>query len=171
MTSIIRALGLDARYYDNLLDTFHSSAIKLGKLTRLWVQAVLQLFTSCLLVNKRLVLVGDGIKIPKRGKKMPGVKLLHQQSDSNTQPEYIMGHSFQAVALLVEAAQSVFAVPLASRIHEGLVFSNRDKRTLLDKMVALLGSLGICQAFYFVADAYYASKKVIKRSLHRETTW
>jgi len=28
------------------------------------------------------VLVGDGIKAPKRGKKMPGVKLLHQQSES-----------------------------------------------------------------------------------------
>jgi hypothetical protein len=37
------------------------------------------------------VLVGDGIKIPKRGKKMPAVKLLHQQSESNTKPEYIMG--------------------------------------------------------------------------------
>jgi hypothetical protein len=24
--------------------------------------------------------IGDGIKVPKRGRKMPGVKLLHQQS-------------------------------------------------------------------------------------------
>jgi hypothetical protein len=31
-------------------------------------------------VNGRLILVGDGIKAPKRGKKMPAVKLLHQQS-------------------------------------------------------------------------------------------
>ena len=30
---------------------------------------------------------GDGVKIPKRGKKMPAVKLLHQQSESNTKPE------------------------------------------------------------------------------------
>jgi hypothetical protein len=36
-------------------------------------------------------------------------------------PEYIMGHSMQAVGLLVHAAKSVFSVPLAVRIHEGLV--------------------------------------------------
>jgi hypothetical protein len=70
--------------------------------------------------------------------KTRAVKLLHQQSESNTKPEYIMGHSLQAVGLLVHAAQSVFSVPLAARIHEGLVWSNRDRRTLLDKMLGLL---------------------------------
>jgi hypothetical protein len=80
-------------------------------------------------VNGRLVLVGDGIKAPKRGKKMPAVKLLHQQSESNTKPEYIMGHSMQAVGLLVHVAKSVFSVPLAVRIHEGLVWSNERNRS------------------------------------------
>jgi hypothetical protein len=113
-------------------------------------------------VNGRLVLVGDGIKAPKRGKKMPAVKLLHQQSESNTKPEYIMGHSMQAVGLLVHAAKSVFSVPLAVRIHEGLVWSNRDKRTLLDKMLGLLDILAIKVPFYFVADAYYATGKMVR---------
>ena len=93
---------------------------------------------------------------------MPAVKLLHQESDSNTKPEFIMGHAFQAVAVLVSPAKSVFAVPLASRIHEGVVLSNRDQRTLLDKMVLLLDSLGIEQPFDCVADAYYASGTVIR---------
>jgi len=60
---------------------------------------------------------------------MPGVKKLHQESDSNTKPEYIFGHSCQAVAVLTQALSSVFALPLACRIHEGTVFSNRDHRT------------------------------------------
>jgi len=162
VTSTIRAFGLKQKYYDRLLDSFHSSAIKLETMTRLWAQVVLRYFPGVVRVNERIVLVGDGIKIPKRGRKMPAVKLLHQESDSNTKPEYIMGHSFQAVAVLVSAAMSVFAVPLASRIHEGVVLSNRDQRTLLDKMVLLLASLGIDQPFYFVADAYYASRKVIR---------
>lgn len=34
----------------------------------------------------------------------------------------------------------VLAMPLAIRIHEGLVWSNRDLRTLLDKMLAPLAS-------------------------------
>src|SRR5206468_3811501 len=76
-----------------------------------------------------------------------------QQSASNSKPEYIMGHSLQAVSLLVQAAASFFAVPLAVRIHEGVVWSNRDRRTLLDKMLALLGIAAVEQPFYFVADA------------------
>ena len=162
VTSIVRALNLRPRLYTKLLDHFHSSGIKLDRLSALWAQAVLRLFPSLVWVNGRLVLVGDGIKAPKRGKKMPGVKLLHQQSESNTKPEYIMGHSMQAVGLLVHAAKSVFCVPLAVRIHEGLVWSNRDKRTLLDKMLGLLDILAIKVPFYFVADAYYAAGKMVR---------
>jgi hypothetical protein len=161
VTSIVRALNLRPRLYTKLLDHFHSSGIKHDWLSALWAQAVLQLFPHLVRVNGRLVLVGDGIKAPKRGKKMPAVKLLHQQSESNTKPEYIMGHSLQAVGLLVHAARSVFSVPLAVRIHEGLVWSNRDKRTLLDKMLGLLDTLAINVPFYFVADAYYAAGKMV----------
>jgi hypothetical protein len=161
VTSIIRALNLRPKLYDPLRKHFHSSAIKLDQLAALWTQAVLQLFLSPVRVNGRLVVVGDGIKVPKRGKKMPAVKLLHQQSNCSTKPEYIMGHSLQAVALLVNAASSVFAVPLAVRIHEGLVWSNRDQRTLLDKMLGLIHTLTITEPFYFVADAFYAAGKIV----------
>ena len=113
-------------------------------------------------MNGKPVLVGDGIKVPKSGRKMPGVKKLHQESDSNTKPEYILGHSCQAVAVLTQALSTVFAVPLACRIHEGVVFSNRDKRTLMDKMILLLDSLGMSEPFYFVADAYYANRKIVR---------
>jgi len=162
VTSIVRALALEPRYYDNLLDLFHSSGVALDRLAALWTQAVLRLFPAPLLVNGRRVVVGDGIKVPKRGKKMPAVKWLHQQSDANTKPEFIMGHSLQAVSLLVEAAHSVVAVPLAVRIHEGLVWSNRDRRTLLDKMLTLLGIVAITEPFYLVADAYYAAGKMVR---------
>ena len=98
VTSIVRALGLKEKFYDRLLDALHSRAIKLETMTPLWAQIVLRVFPGILRVNGRIVLVGDGIKIAKQGKKMPAVKLLHQQSESNNKPEYIMGHSFQAIA-------------------------------------------------------------------------
>lgn len=161
VTSIVRTLKLQPRLYHKLLEHFHSPAVRLDPLAALWARVVLRLFPDPLRVNGRCVLVGDGIKIPKCGKKMPAVKLLHQQSESNTKPEFIRGHSLQAVSVLVGAAQSVFAVPLAARIHEGLVWSNRDRRTLLDKMLALLGILAIKDPFYFVADAYYAARKIV----------
>jgi len=162
VTSIVRAIGLEAGFYRHLLDNFHSKGIKLDKMTALWTQTVVRLFPRKVEVNGRLVLVGDGIKIGKRGKKMPAVKLLHQSSESNTKPTYIMGHSFQAVSMLVEADDGVVAVPLAKRIHEGIVSTNADKRTLLDKMIALLRIIPLHQGYYFVADAYYASRKMVK---------
>ncbi|MEI9479814.1 MAG: transposase [Deltaproteobacteria bacterium] len=160
VTSIVRAFGLKDTCYDRLLDFFHSPALNSAELTGLWVKTVLNIFPGKLTVQEKLLVVGDGLKVPKSGKKMPAVKRLHQSSDSNTKPQYIMGHSCQAVALLVGAQQSVFAVPLASRIHEGLVFSNRDTKTLLDKMMLLVDSLGLPH-FYFIADAYYSARKVM----------
>lgn len=162
VTSIVRALGLLPACYDRLLDFFHSPALNLDKLTRLWCRLVFKVNPGILRVDGKPVLVGDGIKVPKSGRKMPGVKKLHQESDSNTKPEYIFGHSCQAVAVLTQALSTVFAVPLACRIHEGVVFSNRDKRTLMDKMILLLDSLGMSEPFYFVADAYYANRKIVR---------
>src|ERR1022692_3979826 len=162
VTSIVRALGLEPACYDRLLDFFHSPALNLNKLTRAWCALVFRAHPGILRVNGRPVLAGDGIKVAKAGRKMPGVKKLHQQSESNTKPEYIFGHSCQAVAVLTQALSSVFALPLACRIHEGTVFSNRDHRTLLDKMILLIDSLEIKEPFYFVADASYATGNIVR---------
>lgn len=156
VTSIVRALGLGGHCYDRLLDFFHSKAVDPDALCRCWVKTVFARMPGIHRVNGRPVLLGDGIKIPKRGRKMPAVKLLHQVSESNTKPEYIMGHSIQAVSVLVSAASTFFAVPLSARIHEGLVFSNRDQRTLPKKFLSLVEALGIAEPVYLVADAYYA---------------
>lgn len=167
VTSIVRAFGLKEALYDRLLDFFHSSALQVARLTVRWVETVVTLFPGVITRNGRLLIVGDGVKIPKSGRKMPAVKRLHQESDSNTKREYIMGHSCQAVAVLVGALRSVFAVPLASRIHEGVVFSNRDSKTLLDKMLLLTESLGLPR-FYFIADAYYSARKVMAALLGKD---
>jgi len=162
VTSLVRALGLEPACYDRLLDFFHSAALDLDKLTCAWCALLFRLDSGILRVNGKPILVGDGIKVAKAGRKMPGVKKLHQESESNNKAEFIFGHSCQAVALLTQALASVLALPLACRIHEGTVFSNRDQRTLLDKMILLLGSLRLNQPFYFVADAYYASGKIVR---------
>ena len=163
VTSFVRVLNLRPEAYHRLLHLFHSKALNLDILTRCWVRLCLVLFRPFLL-GQRLVCIADGIKAPKEGKCMPAVKLLHQESQNNTKPEYIMGHSLQAISLLVySGAGQVAAIPLASRIHEGLVFSNRDSRTLLDKLVVLLLSITLIwnKPVVRVADAYYASGKVI----------
>jgi hypothetical protein len=162
VASIVRALGLAPACYGRLRDLFHSPALDLNNLTRAWCALVFRLHPGILRLNGRPVLIGDGIQAAKSGRKMPGVKKLHQQSESNTKPEYIFGHSCQAIAVLAQALSSVLALPLACRIHEGVVFSNRDQRTLLDKMVLLTGSLGLKEPCYFVADACYATGNIVR---------
>ena len=138
VTSFVRALDFSGKAYHRFLHFFHSAGLNLETLTACWLRLCLRLFRP-FEVSSRMVFLADGIKAPKEGRKMPGVKLLHQQSAGNTKPTYIMGHSMQAISMLVQcAAGQVAAVPLVSRIHEGLVFSNRDTSTLLDKLVALL---------------------------------
>jgi hypothetical protein len=169
VSSFVRVLNFKAQAYHRLLHLFHSDALDLDVLTSCWSRLCLKLFRP-FEIGSRVVLLADGIKAPKEGKRMPGVKMLHQQSASNTKPEYIMGHSLQAISLLVHsAAGQVAAVPLISRIHEGLVFSNRAKATLLDKLVTMLMGIGGCieRQVVLVADAYYASGKVIKPLLDK----
>lgn len=164
VTSFVRALWLKPSTYRRLLHLFHTPALDISKLTRLWIELAFKLFMP-VDVGGRRVYLADGLKVSKEGRKMPAVKKLHQSSENNTKPAFIFGHSFQAVSILAKGAQGQpFAVPLASRIHEGVVFSNRDKRTLLDKLVNLflevLGTAG--SPSILVADAYYASFKVIQ---------
>lgn len=163
VTSLVRTLGLRERCYDRLLDCFHSRALDLEALTRGWVKLLLAALRPFLYtVNDRILLVADGIKAPKSGRKMPAVKKLHQESDNNTKPEFIFGHSCQVVALIVRAASSFLALPLAGRIHEGLVFTNRDHRSLLDKLILLINSLALSLPFYLIADTYYAAASIIR---------
>jgi hypothetical protein len=170
VTSFVRVLNFRGQAYHRFLHVFHSAALNLDVLTACWARLCLILFRP-FEVGSRLVCLADGIKAPKEGKRMPGVKYLHQQSASNTKPEFIMGHSLQAVSLLVHSPGGhVAAVPLTSRIHEGLVFSNRDARSLLDKLVALLLSLARSwnRQVLLIADAYYASAKVIVPLLDKQ---
>ncbi len=69
---------------------------------------------------------------------MPAVKLCNQSSTNNSKPEYVMAHSMQMLALLVEGfGNKITAILIGARIHEGLKWSNRDHRTLLDTMNAM----------------------------------
>lgn len=167
VTSSVRALGLKDLAYRGLLRFFHSDAVKLDKLVNCWIVLVMRLFTA-VTVNDYLILQLDGLKVPKEGRRMPSVKCLHQESDNNSKAEFIMGHSFQCLAILVRGfAGAMAAVPLISEIHEGLVWSNRDRRTLMDKAAALVAKARetMKKSLVIVADAYYCNSKFINQML------
>ena len=167
VTSLVRSLGLTDHSYYCLLHFFHSSALPVEALTAAWLKTVRLLLGRRLVrCNGRPVVLVDGLKRSKEGRKMPGVKCLHQESDCNAKAPFIMGHSCQAVALLAQAAGACVGIPIAARIHEGLVWSNRDRRSLLDKLARLLLELVWEEAVTVVADAYYAAGKFARHLLN-----
>ena len=166
VTSLVRGLGLSGASYHCLLHFFHSNALRLDTLTLLWSRTLERILARRLVrVKGRPILLVDGLKRGKEGRKMPAVKSLHQESGSNSKASFIMGHSIQAVALLAQAAGVCMAVPVTARIHEGLRWSNRDRRTLLDKLGSLILGLHWSEPVLVVADAYYAAAKFARALL------
>ena len=115
VTSFVRGSFLDPLGYHLLLNFFHSNAVALPRLLEAWVKLAMHLFQP-ITVDGYVVFAADGLKVPKEGRKMPAVKSLHQESGDNAKAEFIMGHSFQAVSLLVGSSSGqLFAVPFCSR--------------------------------------------------------
>lgn len=75
-----------------------------------WWQIVL---SGCPLVkiDGRLLLAGDGIKISKEAKKMPGVKKLHQESDNSGKAPYIYGHHHGVIGILAGRVKKTVLYP------------------------------------------------------------
>ncbi len=164
VTSFIRSLGFHEKYYSSFLNHFHTPAVNLVKLRCLWIELCFHLFNKNIYrVQGRFVAIADGLKNPKEGRKMPAVRSLHQESDGNTKPEFIMGHYFECISLLVHTVKQAFAVPLVSKIHDGVIFDPKEKElTLIDKFVKLVHlTFSVSDKFILVADAYYAAKKLL----------
>jgi hypothetical protein len=164
VTSVVRCLRLQPKCYSSLLRVLGSNAIKLDKLVTLWVSWI-KARSQPVRCGKYLVVLADGVKIGKEGKRMPSVKSLHQQSVSNSKSSFIMGHHFEVLSLLVKDGMGrARAIPLVGEIHEGLRLSPRWKKTLTESFVELAGRIqtALGQEVAIVADAFYCCKTVLE---------
>ena len=118
VTSIVRELWLAPQHYDALLHFFRSTAWELTSLRNWWIQVVVK--TGVLYQENGMpVMVGDGTKKSKEGKKMPCVKRLHQESEDSSKPSYIFGHMFGMIGVLAGDIGKLFCIPLSIKIHDG----------------------------------------------------
>jgi hypothetical protein len=169
VTSYVNALGLSEQYYSQALHWFESSAFSVHRLCAYWGQW-LSGHAQVYRLKGHRVYVGDGIKVAKEGRKMPGVKRLHQESEDVSKPEWIRGHYFNALSVLLIAGQACFAVPLSFQLHDGLTAqgapvqpkSKAKKMTLVTKMADLCTRYAEPSS-YVVMDAYFAAAPVLKR--------
>jgi len=122
VTSYLNAVGLSEYYYNHALHWFNSQAWSVGKRSQTWGEwgEWLPKHKNVHRLRGKLVYVGDGIKVGKEGRKMPGVKTLHQESENTSKAEWIRGHYFGCLSLLLGSADALFAVPIVFRIQDGL---------------------------------------------------
>ena len=99
VSSFVRWLSINPSLYTALLSFFRASSFQLKDILQHWWQIVL---ARCplLVVDDRLLLAGDGIKICKEAEKMPAVKRLHQESDNSGKAPYIYGHHWGVIGVL-----------------------------------------------------------------------
>ena len=119
VSSIIRWLNLDPGKYTSLLLFFRASSWNLKEIQQRWWQIVLS-YCPVITINGRCLIAGDGIKIAREAKKMPGVKRLHQESDNSGKAPYIYGHHFGTLGILAGwVKKKILCIPLCTELHEG----------------------------------------------------
>lgn len=119
ITSIIRDLCINPAYYESFLIFFRADSWTLQGLKAKWMKTV----ASCGFLFKEgslNILIGDGTKEPKQGKKMPGVKKLRQESEDSTKAAYIFGHFYGALGVLIGTAGKIFCTPVSVSIQDGV---------------------------------------------------
>lgn len=119
LTSVVRSLSLHPSTYEPMLKFFRASSWSLEEVRSRWQDTVAK--QACLFrTNDRFTLVGDGVKQPKEGRKMPAVKRMAQESETQTKPEMIHGHMWGCTGILAGHARDLACVPLSIHIDDGL---------------------------------------------------
>ena len=120
VTSIMRALSLNAGAYKCLIHFFRADSYHLTFIERKW-QNQLSKLPILFRFQERVVMVGDGVNQSKEGRFMPGVKKLKQTSENSAKNEYISGHMFGGVGVLIgNTCSKLYCTLISLRIHDGL---------------------------------------------------
>jgi hypothetical protein len=77
--------------YHRLLHFFHSAAWSLNELVAHWGSVILRQDVA-VIIDGRVVLLGDHTYVVKEATRMPGVVTLHQDSQTQSKPCYFRGH-------------------------------------------------------------------------------
>jgi len=119
VTSVIRDLAIAPTSYSTMMHFFRAYSWDSNTLRNQWI-CIVKSIAPIWQEDGMTVLVGDGVKQPKEARKMPGVKKLHQESENSSKAEYIFGHMFGGVGVLVGNIGKLFCVPLSLKLHDGV---------------------------------------------------
>lgn len=169
ITSVIRDFCLAPASYDCLIHFFHSSAWKISDIRKKWYQIVLS--TGLIYrIDDRCILAGDGVKQAKEAYRMPGVKKLHQESEDSSKAEYIYGHLFGAVGVILGNHIRNCCIPLKINLQDGLASASKWKDSGISGSSHVIqmveNGYEVAKTFgksIFVLDRYFLSVPALKR--------
>ena len=119
MTSFIRALALDPSAYNSIEYFFKSASFNIRKVNETWINIACKY--APLVTHKGMIFfIIDGVKVSKEALKMVGVKKHKQDSENSGKGEYIHGHMFGSVGILIGKPGKMFCLPLSNKIHNGI---------------------------------------------------
>jgi hypothetical protein len=119
ITSIVREFNLTASAYPAMIHFFRSESWYIVSIKYTWINFVASM-PVLIKEDGRCILIGDGVKQPKEGRKTPGIKKLHQESDNSSKGEYIHGHLFGGLGILAGSGTKLYSILLSVRLHEGI---------------------------------------------------
>ena len=132
VTSIIRDLCINEYLYPAMMHFFRASSWSLSGVFKAWCHIILKYAPIMRDDDGSVILVGDGTKISKEAKHMPGVKKHHQDSENSGKASYIFGHLFGCIGILASNTNKILCIPLLMSIQDGvkhiLSWKNPDDR-------------------------------------------
>ena len=100
VASVVRGLALRPESYESMIRFFRACSWHLPSLQ----SARVGIIARCAPLRRfqgRVVLIGDGVKKSKEGLKMPGVKRLKQESETQSKAACFYGHFWGCVGILI----------------------------------------------------------------------
>jgi len=169
VSSFVRWLHLPASAYPCILHFFQANSWSLGEVMMAWMtfcQDKLPLVSH----NERLLVIGDGIKIPKESRCQPGIKQLHSPSQNQAKPQQFAGHHFGCVACVTEQHGQHRAVLQAAQIHEGVDYLRQpqERESVVSRMMSMMLVIAMHHNIrvYFVLDALFSTSTAFHAVFH-----
>ncbi len=175
ITSVVRSLSLRPDTYEPMLKFFRAVSWSLEEVRSCWQDTVARQ-AGLFRIKGRPVLVCDGVKQPKEGRKMPAVKRMAQESETQSKPEMIHGHMWGCAGILAGSSERLACVPLSMHIHDGLKAMQKwesPEAECPSHVVRMIQeSCAAAQHFgssYLLADRYFLSVDAL-RELERQNS-
>jgi len=163
VTSVISSMRLMPRLYHAMLHYFRSTAYSVKGVYQTWIGLALK-YAAVVRIAGRVVVLGDHSKVPKEGLHMPGIQILHQDSQNSGKPGFIAGHNFGQVSAVIDNGSVSRSLPLITQMQKSPPKQENQKRdkeqSLVAQMLALVHetALSIKEPVVAALDAYFSSE-------------